>query len=193
MSAELWNTPEKLKYLRDRGLSDDTILDNFLGYSPGGRFKDCISIPYFDARGELVTVRYRHLREGADRKYDTERGYGRHLYNVKNTDCDVVGICEGEFDSLIMGQLGVPSVAVPGTGGWNRSWRWLFRNCNLVYVLVDHAEESNVDALKAEQKLRQKITAQVSMVTEVVLIDLPVGKDVTDMYLSQPRALKELL
>lgn len=186
MSATLWSRPDKLGWLRDRGLTDDTIIDSFLGYVPSGRFEDCISIPYLDSRGELVAVRYRVLRENATHKYDVERGVsGRHLYNVKNTDYPVVAICEGEFDALIMSQLGIPSVGIPGAMVWNRSWRWLFRNADLVYVVCDSDE--------AGERARNKILAQVGMVTEVVAVDLPSGTDVTDMYLSDPAQLKELL
>jgi DNA primase len=189
MSATLWSRPDKVQWLEDRGLTEDTIMDNLIGYVPEEhpRFGNCISIPYFDNRGELVTVRYRHLRLHADHKYDAERGTnaGRHLYNVRNTDNPVVAICEGEFDSLIIGQLGIPAVGIPGAQAWNRSWRLLFRNSDLVLVICDADE--------AGQKARNKILGQVGMITDVVAIDLPADMDVTDMYLTDPDKLRELL
>lgn len=185
MSVALWDRPEKVAWLTARGLTEDTILDAELGYVDEGRYRDCISIPYRDARGEVATVRYRHLDPNALHKYDQIKGSRLRLYNVRNTDRSVVAICEGEFDSLIMGQLGVPAVAVPGATSWQKAWRWLFRNCDLVYVITD-ADESG-------RKAGNKIIGQVGSITDVAAIHLPNGKDVTDVFLEDPSLLRRLL
>jgi DNA primase len=184
MSVELWDRPEKLRFLLDRGLTEDTILDASLGYMPSGRFSDSIAIPYYDARGELVTVRFRRLDKAAPHKYDQIKGSKRHLYNVKNTDSPVVAIAEGEFDSLILGQMGVSAVSVPGAASWSRSWRWLFRNCDLVYVFVDSDE--------AGRKAGNKISGSVGTVADISVVHLPFG-DVTDVYLKDPDFLKRVI
>jgi len=195
MAAELWSRPDKLQWLTDRGLSEDTIIEAQLGYvgEREQRYADCISIPYFDATGNLQSVRYRHLRENARLKYEAPKGDRRHLYNVRATDESVVAICEGEFDSLIVQQLGMAAVGLPGVTAWQRAWRWLFRNTDLVYVLVDHAPQTNPEALRAEVRARQKIAGQLSGVADVEIIDLPEGMDVTDLYLTDPDALRSLL
>jgi len=185
MSVALWDRPDKLAWLTDRGLTEDTILDAELGYIPDGRYRDSIAIPYRDVRGEVATVRYRRLGPDVPRKYDQIKGSRLRLYNVKNTDRSVVAICEGEFDSLIMGQLGIPAVAVPGATSWQKAWKWLFRNCDLVYVITDADE--------AGRKAGNKIIGQVGTVTDVVAIHLPNGKDVTDVYLEDPDQLRRLL
>ena len=109
------------EWLEGRGLTWDSILDHGLGYIPKGtesKFWDCIVIPYFDARCELRGVRYRHLREDPPMKYQTPKGGGRHLWNVKAANEASVAICEGEFDAMVMIQLGVPAVALPGVNTW---------------------------------------------------------------------------
>lgn len=193
MAEQLWAS-DKVAWLEGRGLSIETIDQAQLGYETSGKFRDCITIPYFDARGELVGVRYRHLRPNPPMKYQSPKGFRKHLYNVAATQNDVVAICEGEFDALILQQLGYPSVAITGTGGWERAWRWLFRDCNLVLVAMDRAViEDNPDAAAAEDRTRNQILAQVGMVTDVELVDIPPGKDITDLYLESPDRLKELL
>ena len=184
MSVALWDNPEKLGWLTARGLTDDTILDASLGWMADGRYANSISIPYYDARGELVTVRFRHLDPTAPHKYDQIKGSKRHLYNVKNTDNPTVAVCEGEFDALIMGQLGIPAVAVPGSEAWDRSWRFLFRECNLVYVITD--------ADTAGRRAGNKISGSIGAVTDVALIHLDKG-DVTDLYLQDPDRLRGML
>jgi DNA primase len=185
MATELHERPDKLQWLLDRGLTLGTILDASLGYMPSGYFRDSIAIPYYDVTGRLVTVRFRHLDKDAPIKYEPIKGTRMHLYNVKNTDHTAVGICEGEFDSLILGQLGIPSVAIHGATSWRKSWRWLFRNADLVYVITDADE--------AGRKAGNKLIGNIGTVTDVAAIHLPNGLDVTDLFLQDPDHLRRLL
>jgi DNA primase len=182
-------------WLRGRGLTDDMIEEAELGYVEGGRYRDSIAIPYTDAQGRYRYVRYRHLRPNPPAKYESPKGGGKHLYNVAATaTADIIVITEGEFDSLIVRQLGIPAVAVTGTSGWERDWRWLFRDCDMVLVAMDRAvPDENPDAAAAEDKTRARILAQVGMVTIAEPVELPVGLDITDWYLQDPQALKEAL
>lgn len=190
----LLDDDKAMTWLRGRGLSDAVIADAQLGYERGGRYADCIVIPYTDAQGRCRGVRYRHLRPNPPMKYESPKGFPKHLYNVAAVSEPVVVICEGEFDSLVCRELGYASVAITGTGGWERDWRWLFRDCDLVMVVMDRAVvDDNPDAAEAENRTRNQILAQVGLVTSVEPIDLPEGFDVTDLYLSDPDKLKELL
>lgn len=185
MTETLWASDEPLEYLTGRGLDAETILEAQLGYVADGRFMDSISIPYFDAQGRWRSTRYRRLGQRAARqKYDVERGGGHHLYNVAAANEPRVAITEGEFDSLILRQIGVPAVAVPGANAWDRDWRWLFRNSDLVLVVTDD------DA--AGEKARKRLLGAIGMITEVESVELPDGMDVTDLYLSDPHELRRL-
>lgn len=184
---------DKDTWLLGRGLTEETIDRAQLGYQTKGRYRDCITIPYFDARGELRDVRYRHLRPNPPAKYESPKGFGTHLYNATATQNEVVAIAEGEFDALVLEQLGVHAVAIPGVNSWQREWRWLFRDCDLVLVLIDMAVNDDVDARKAEERARARITAQVNTVTSAEVVELPEGMDVTDLYLTDPDRLRELL
>lgn len=194
MIADLY-AHDKDAWLHGRGLTEETIDRAQLGYQSSGRYRDAIVIPYFDARGELRNVRYRHLRHNPPAKYESPKGFGTHLYNVAATQNDVVAICEGEFDALVLEQLGFSAVAIPGVNTWQREWRWLFRDCDLVLVVIDMAStrEEDADARAAEERARARIAAQVGTVTSCEVVELPDGNDVTDLYLTDPDKLKELL
>jgi DNA primase len=84
-----------------------------------------------------------------------------------------------------MKQLGVEAVAIPGTQSWQRAWRWLFRNCDLVYVVMDNDE--------AGLKASHRIAAQLGDITEAEVVEMPEGFDVSDLYVKDPDRLKELL
>ena len=198
MADQLYADDDAMAWLEARGLETETIVERQLGYrtkdDPERQWRHTIAIPYFDAQGRWRVTRYRHLRANPVAKYQTPKGGGVNLYNVAAVDAPTVAICEGEFDSLILHQMGIPSVALPGINNWQREWRWLFRNSDLVYVVVDNApeDEEHADARSAEERARNQILAQVGMLVDVERIELPPGSDVTDLFLSDPRALEDL-
>ena len=187
---QLWESPEPFDWLVDRGLAPETVWEAGLGYvgTPDERshrrLEGSIEIPYIDARGRRVGARYRHLRLGTQRKYDQVHGTRAHLYGVSLTQEPVVHLTEGEFDALVLRQLGLSAVGVPGATAWKREWRWLFRDTDLVVVWTDADE--------AGKRARQRIAGSVSQVTDVRTVELPDGMDVTDVYLEDPERLREL-
>lgn len=188
MIEALFADDDALVYLQGRGLSTSTVIDAKLGYCTSAmspRFGDSIAIPYFDAQHRHRATRYRHLRPGTRNKYDAPAGSSRHLYGVEAISSPVVYVTEGEFDSLILRQLGAAAVAIPGAQSWDRSWRWLFRDCDLVVVALDSDEEGT--------KAQRKVASQVATVTEVETIDLPAGMDVTELWLTNPTELRRLM
>lgn len=192
--AALWDSPKALDYLRGRGLEDDTILDAELGLVPDDapKYRGWLAIPYKDGQGRWRTTRYRTLPP-SDKAYRSEKGGVKHLYNVAAVESPTVAVCEGEFDSLILTQLGVPAVALPGVNTWQREWRYLFRNCDLVYVIVDHAPRDKEEARSAERRAANSLRATIGLVADVEVVELPEGMDVTDLYLADRDRLKELI
>ena len=194
LMENLYANEQALDWLQgpDRGLELEMILEAQLGYVPPGRkHGNSISIPYHDVQGRWRTNRYRLLPPVPEDqpKYKAEHGGGRHLYNVAAVDEPVVYVTEGEFDSLILRQLGLASVAVPGANAWNRAWRWLFRNCDMVFVVFD----TDTNPEQAGQKGGQKVAGAIGSVTAVEPIRMPPDKDVTALYLENPDELKKLM
>jgi DNA primase len=188
LADNVWAYDAANEYLTGRGLDVDTIVEAQLGYVPpqdGGRFAHSIAIPYFDAQGRWRSTRYRHLRPDARHKYDQEKGTKQHLYGVSDAQESIVYITEGEFDRLIMKQLGLAAVGIAGATNFARAWRYLFRDAELVLVVMDADE--------AGRKAKQRIASWVSTVTDVDTIDLPSGADITDLYLSDRDELESLL
>jgi len=130
--AQLWETPRALKYLHDRGLSDDTIRRASLGWNPkddwrrpGKRW----GLPKREVKlwggwvipnesgGTLWGVNVR--RPGhPEPKYKCITGSQRKVYGLDwaGRQSDLV-IVEGEFDALLLAQEVPAIVAVLALGG----------------------------------------------------------------------------
>jgi DNA primase len=187
---QLWKAPEPFRWLRNRGLSEDTIWEAQLGFvgvpEPGDeRFRGCVVFPYSDGRGNPRPPRFRHLDPRSPRKYDNRSGSKLHLYGVELTQEPVVYLAEGEIDALTLRQMGKAGIGVPGAKAFKREWRWLFRDCDLVVVVMDPDDEG--------EKAKARIAGQLSQVVDVRKVVLPGTSDVNDLYRSDPKLLERLL
>jgi len=195
LTSALWENTDALEYLEGRGLSLNTIAEARFGYVEKGRFRNSISIPYFDAKGRHRITRYRTLELDADQKYSVVKGTKTHLYGVEDVNEPVVFITEGEFDRWILKQLDLKAVAVSGATHFQRPWRFLFRNCDLVLIVTDN-DPSNIkkgrEVGQAGQRAAQRIAAWIGTVTNVDVVELPPRTDVTDLFLSDPDTLRSL-
>lgn len=187
----LWGSPAA-EYLRSRGLLHSTIERFNLGYvakpAPGhARYRGRISIPYSDGLGRERGIRYRSLPGGQDPRYLATKGFD-HLFAVRASDHPVVYITEGEIDAMILWQMGLRAVAVPGTQAWKDHYRLLFRNCDEVVICFDSDEPK-----RDEQTGRMKPNAgqmgavkvyrsleRLGVVTRSVM--LPRGTDINEAY-----------
>ncbi len=204
LQDDLWDHELVLDYLRARGFTDDTIAEAELGYvvDKTSRYFHSIAIPYFDAQGRLRATRYRHLRPDEERKhkYESEVGAPRHLYGVHLVHEPVVYLCEGEFDALILRQIGLPAIGVPGASSWKRQWRWLFRDCDLVVVIFDidsPRKRPDGTEFRPGQEGSRKVVGQLSQLVSVREIGedsgWPEGEDINSLYLKRPELLRRLV
>ena len=186
-SSESSETP--LQWFRSRGLKDNIIQEARLGYVdtvvPGWeRFQGALSIPYHDGRHQEVGVRFRWV--AGEQKYDQRKGSPHRLYGIHLVEEPVLWVTEGEFDSLILRQMGMPAVAIPGATAWQPHWRWLFRDCQEVFVVFDGDEPGRRGAIEVARSLKD--------ITRVDVVDMPAGKDITDLYLETgPEGLRRTL
>ena len=98
------------EYLNNHSLNEEFVTKVFRWTIA----EDVITIPIYDANGEPLYNRYRHM-DGPN-KFSTDKGahpalYGAHLIKEK----DVVVLCEGEPDCVRLWQEKIP--AVTGTSG----------------------------------------------------------------------------
>jgi hypothetical protein len=166
-------------------LTDKTITEAYLGYEPGA-----ITIPYFNPplhEDDPVSVRQVRKRNlFGTPKYESPKGGKSHVYNVIATDQPVVYLTEGEFDSLILRQLGKAAVGIPGATLFQPQWKYLFVHCEHVSLVFDAD-----DAGKGGGGRIASILGQI--VEKLSIIHLPPGKDVTDLYLEDQDHLRKLI
>lgn len=139
--------PGAAQYLMGRGITEETALTFRLGVvdvpAPGHeRYRGWLAIPYLDAAGRPVSVRFRciesheHVGHG---KYASLAGDPPRLFNVGALleDADELHITEGEFDAMILTQLGLCAVGVPGASLWRGYFPFLLDGVPSVRVWGD--------------------------------------------------------
>ena len=170
-------------WLHDRGLTDETIRKYLLGYSLQ---RNAIVIPYLNALLDVRRLRYRNFEGEPKYIWDSEGERGVHLFNVRATRKPKIWITEGEFDAMLLGQLGFPSCAVPGAKLFKYEWRFLFSYCDQLTVVFDH-DEAGIEGAQRVSGILGPVVGQFRNVR------LPEGMDVTDMYLHDRDKLVELV
>lgn len=101
-------------YLRGRGITDDVIRRNRVGYGPAympqlEREVNAIQFAYY-RDDELINVKYRDGKKN----FRMEGGAERILYGLNGIDPECTIICEGEMDKLSLETAGYEnSVSVP--------------------------------------------------------------------------------
>lgn len=193
---QVWEHKPAVEFLESRGLVHSTVERFHLGYvgTPalderkrvgGHPVQGCLTIPYEDGRGAYRQLRYRPLYP-SEAKYLTVGGEKAHLFAVRATDNNTVYVTEGEIDAMILWQVGLRAVGVPGANNWKPEWRWLFRNCDKVILCMD----PDPSGMRAAQEMY----AALNMVTDVTAAKLPPKMDVNDVFLRYgERALREMV
>lgn len=160
-------------HLRELGFATADIKATGLVTDRDGKVVDAlvgmITIPYLSG-GSVVAIRGRSWPFDAEDwdswpypRYDPpEMKYkttGGGLARIYNTDVmygegeGEVCITEGEFDTLILKQLGFPSVAVPGATAWKDSWTSYFNDMKNVWLVYDRDEAGETASKKIQEKL----------------------------------------
>lgn len=125
-----------------------------------------ITIPYF-AGSSVVTIRCR-MMEGEGPKYLSSAGASNRLYNVNTTwGAEELVVCEGEFDAMVMEQLGFRAVGMPGAGLWASSWNSYVEETSRVWVMTDPDNTGSEAAVKVQSALGAK--------AKIVALPVPEG------------------
>lgn len=180
-STALKDAPEAIEYLKGRGIDGATAQRFRLGFVESAlenhdQMQGMLSIPYVTPTG-VVAIRFRRV-SGDGHKYHQETGSFSPLFNVRDLHRPepYLAICEGELDAVIMsGLVGVPAIAIPGTGQWGKRGRFysrLLQDYDKVFVVMDPD--------KAGQDLVPSIMKNVPNPVNIVL-----PLDVNDTYLRE--------
>ena len=172
-----------LHYLLKRGFEKETLEYFKIGIVVDppvihSSYKDRISFPYITANG-IVTIRFRrHPNYPDDAKFLSLTGEEARLFNTRallQRNLKRIYICEGETDTMMAHQCGLPAVGVPGVTNWNEKiWPKIFRDIP-VTVLADNDDSGE------GQKLAKLIYSSLGG-CDIILMEK--GKDVSE-YVSE--------
>lgn len=165
-------------HLRENGFKPSDILKTGLAVErsqgpPVDALRGMVTIPYVVA-GNVVMIRGRAFPDvpGAP-KYKTCGGNATRLYNSDAAwGTDELVVTEGEFDCLVLRQLGVRSVvACPGASAWQDSWDGYVEGLRRLWVAFDNDPAGTVGS----GKLLGRFGAKVRLIN----LPGPAGTDVT--------------
>lgn len=189
-------TPQALKYLEERGISEQTAALYSLGVvnNPIAGHEmhvGWLSIPYITAKGLCVGFKFRRL-DGGMPKYGSPTGQKGHLYNVADITkhSSRIVVCEGELDTIIVsGVLGLPAVGVSGATAWKPHFAKLLGGYDTVYILGDN--DLKEDGTNPGQEFSRRVASEVM---NGQIVSLPPNTDINEYYLQHGlEASKKLL
>jgi len=180
--ANLAEHPEIVQYLQtDRGLTEETIKKHQLGYADGGLLEfllekkydlddikgtalvqerngklvdfldDAITIPYI-ASGSVVNIRGRKM--SGETKYLTPPKSTTRLFNTDALfQADQIVVTEGEFDALLLEQMGYAAVGCPGANVWQDSFTQYTASAKRVYIVFDNDSSGRAGLEKIQEQI----------------------------------------
>lgn len=187
---------EAIAYLVARGISKEAAEYAQLGqitgdYAPHSSYTGWLSIPYIVVGEGVVGFKFRRLGEG-NPKYGAPANQKSHLYNVRDLEeeSDVLVVCEGEFDTLIVSQiLKVPAIGCPGVASWKQHFAKMVMGYSKVLIVGDNDDKA--DGSNPGQDFARRVAQEVP---NSQIVQLPSGMDITDCYLTEgPDKLRERL
>jgi DNA primase len=168
---------EAWRYLDARGITEKTAEHFRLGYvkepSRGDEnYQGRLCVPYLRQVG-VVAQRFRALGD-SDCKYLGRTGVDTGLFHVEAffADTDTCVITEGEFDAIVLHQIGIPSVGVAGAHGWKSHYWRLFQDFDQLIVFRDNDD--------AGKRLAKDIQEDFPA---TIIVRMPVD-DVNEAYLN---------
>lgn len=171
---------EARDWFRGRGISDWVIDEEKFGYT--GR---AFSIPVWNAKGELMTIRYRRddsLDKEGQKYWGTDGRNSVILVNEKVLQADVlredgvVVLCEGELDTFRVWSEKIPAVTVTnGAGSFDESFVGMFKLAEKVLVCMDMDDTGIENAVRVCKVFGSR--------GRVIMWNKEEGKDVTEYLL----------
>lgn len=149
-----WADGTLLGHMKSKGFSLLELREVGLVGDNGEFFSEHITIPYLvnsnvvTIRGKEIGGKYLSLSHSKVRLYNTDVCF--------TDDIIEVAICEGEFDSMLSQQMGVPAVALPGAMSWQAAWTGYFEKMKRVYVIFDNDDPGRAGAEKVQKSLGSK-------------------------------------
>jgi len=184
------HTKESLQYLKNRGLTEETIKHFGIGFIEREEIfntpksKNCITIPYYDLRNRIVAFFCRSIEHSGAYKYIGSYNFkyiyekSRMLYNLnwvlRRHYNRKVFITEGQIDTMCLHQIGLKnSVAVIGSKMTDVQQELIYRYFDKVYLILD-GDKAGDSLAEIGPKLQKLTVYKVKVKAEGC-------KDVNDM------------
>src|ERR1017187_1622748 len=141
-----------------------------------------IVMPYLSEKGAVVSNKLRLAMEG-DRKTIWEKGsklvlYGLHLLD-RTRKAGYAVLCEGESDAHTLAQHGIPTLGLPGAGGWDEARdAKLFDGIPKIFVVIE--PDRGGDAV-------MRWVSASSIRDRVYLVSLAPFKDPSELHIANPK------
>jgi hypothetical protein len=175
-ARKLWsNQPALDELVSQRGFTEDTIRRFEIGWD-GQRY----TLPVRDENHQLVNIRRYKMGASRDKMLNIQNHGGVRLYNVEVIEKNqIIVLCEGEMDTILLNQEGIAAVtATAGAGTFNDEMAKHFQD-KTVFICYDNDDEGSLGAAKAGKMI-------AVYAREVYKVDIPLptkGSDVSDyMY-----------
>jgi DNA primase len=147
-----------MTYLTGRGLTEATIRSFGLGYvdepidGEDSRYRGMVSIPYIGPNKRIYGIKFRAIDPEQRPKMDGPHGQRSRLFNTRalETAGHLIACAEGEFDAMILNQIGVPAVGCPGASVWPPFYHRIFAGFSRVIFTADNDDQG--DGRKWAQK-----------------------------------------
>ena len=148
MHKALLKSPDLVSVLGDRGISLESVIKYKLGYGYVPKTsleKPRFSIPFYNRDGRAVTAKFRrHLGAESEPKYLSYYGTTPFLYNVPAVnESDTLIYCGGQFDAIILEQLGFHAIGPSSETMFRKEWTQFFEEKNTL-VLLDNDDAGHL-------------------------------------------------
>lgn len=152
-----WADGKLHAHLKARGFANEAIRGcNLINADGSDFFVNRITIPYM-VNGQVLQIRGKDPKG----KYFTPPGDKVRPYNIDAArDATTLVVTEGEFDALVVEQLGYSTIGIPGANSWQESWNGYLETTRKVLAVFDRDEAG----AKGFQKLSKSLGAKVRQV-----------------------------
>lgn len=170
-----------------RGITIDTVKKFKLG-----QYNAKITIPIFDEKGKCVNIRYYAFgktditHKMLNHKDDTDFSYGQmRLYPIANIlQYQKLIMFEGEMDTILANQLGIPGITVTsGAGSFRDEWAPKFFKGKTIYICYDIDQAGKAGAIRVAKKIH-RFAEKVYIVDLKQAITQPANADFTDYIIN---------
>jgi hypothetical protein len=160
----------KREFEQDHIEASGLIVDREKNGSWRDLFESRITIPYFLGRGVVVNIKARDLTGTSKIRYMAPQGAPKRLFNSATTwKADEIVICEGEFDAIVLDQLGFRAIGIPGATSWDPNWTGYLQDAKRVWILCD----PDPAGVAAAEKLKEVVGSKA----RILNLPVPLGEE----------------